>query len=552
VCSSSSNKRLAEHDAKILFKQLVSGLQYLQSCCILHRDLKLGNLLLTADYKLKIADFGFGVKLQSPNDEHLTQVGTPNYISPEILQNKPHGMKSDLWALGCILYAMIVGQPPFHDAHVDKIFDNISKLDYVIPEEISISARDLIQQLLQPDPKCRITLNEIIRHEFLQTANVNSTNDSLVLTNSKTLKTYPPYTIDKAQTRVNNLPIITRHSPQTSNELQQQNSPITTNNNSDSGNKNNSPQDTKESISSISPIPFVSSANNSPNSKHQQQQQQSPQAEAKEQYVLLQPLNTVRIKPITHVNESSKLQITASGDIIAEFPNKLIMNVSANGTQIECSLANKSKVFTLHSLPQRLCKYYEYLYQIVQIVKSRTPKVTLLSRTWKCILMENYPEDFEMTFYNFQLQLTYFNSVLKLTSLISKAQSSIVELHIPRELIHSNEQQFVQFVLTLAATRNVKIDDLIVSVLVEAWSNLKRCMQLALGANELPLIVNCDDAQSSLNISTSSTGSDKIHNELNATTSSSSDSHDNFQITNTTSSSQEDINNCTEWNVLFQ
>ena len=80
---------------------------------ILHRDLSLGNLLLTKNMDVKIADFGLATKLKIPSEKHYTMCGTPNYISPEIATHGPHGLESDVWSLGCMLYTFLVGKPPF-------------------------------------------------------------------------------------------------------------------------------------------------------------------------------------------------------------------------------------------------------------------------------------------------------------------------------------------------------------------------------------------------------------------------------------------------------
>lgn len=80
---------------------------------ILHRDLKLGNIMVSQGTKVKIGDFGLAVKLEDLQEERETICGTPNYISPEIVARQPYGTQSDLWSLGCVLYAMLVGKPPF-------------------------------------------------------------------------------------------------------------------------------------------------------------------------------------------------------------------------------------------------------------------------------------------------------------------------------------------------------------------------------------------------------------------------------------------------------
>lgn len=105
--------KLPEAQARSIMYQLVNGLVYLHSNGIIHRDLKLSNLLLNEQYNLKIADFGLAAKLLDPTSEQKTMCGTPNYISPEIVSRMPYGLSSDVWSLGCMLVTLLTGSPPF-------------------------------------------------------------------------------------------------------------------------------------------------------------------------------------------------------------------------------------------------------------------------------------------------------------------------------------------------------------------------------------------------------------------------------------------------------
>jgi serine/threonine protein kinase len=106
-------KLLPEAEARNILRQLVNGLIYLHSNGILHRDLKLSNLLLNHKFDLKIADFGLAVKLVDPHSEQKTMCGTPNYLSPEIVSRLPYGLSSDVWSLGCMMVTLLTGNPPF-------------------------------------------------------------------------------------------------------------------------------------------------------------------------------------------------------------------------------------------------------------------------------------------------------------------------------------------------------------------------------------------------------------------------------------------------------
>ena len=79
----------------------------------MHRDLKLSNILITDTKNIKIIDFGLAVQLTDFNEERQTLCGTPNYISPEVINKESYGLSTDVWSLGCILYALLTGTPPF-------------------------------------------------------------------------------------------------------------------------------------------------------------------------------------------------------------------------------------------------------------------------------------------------------------------------------------------------------------------------------------------------------------------------------------------------------
>eukprot|EP00842_Homolaphlyctis_polyrhiza_P003398 jgi/Hompol1/4059/HPOL_003454-RA len=138
---------MSEPEARGVLEQLVRGLQYLHSNNILHRDLKLSNLLLTQSYDLKIADFGLAAKLFDPSGEQKTMCGTPNYISPEIVSRLPYGLEADLWSLGCMMVTILTKIPPFENAFR------------------AVFVADLETNRNQ-DPKRRLPLAKVIQHPF--------------------------------------------------------------------------------------------------------------------------------------------------------------------------------------------------------------------------------------------------------------------------------------------------------------------------------------------------------------------------------------------------
>jgi polo-like kinase 1 len=163
-------KRLSEIEVQCYVCQIISGLKYLHSRHVIHRDLKLGNLFLTDKMEEKIGDFGLATKLEYENDRRKTVCGTPNYIAPEIISGKEgHSYEVDIWSLGVIIYTLLIGKPPFETSDVKTTYRRIKMNAYSFPDHIRISsvARDLITKILNLDPKKRPTLDQILEHSFL-------------------------------------------------------------------------------------------------------------------------------------------------------------------------------------------------------------------------------------------------------------------------------------------------------------------------------------------------------------------------------------------------
>ena len=85
--------------------------------------------------QVKLGDLGLAVKLMSRGDKRNTLCGTPNYIAPEILVKKGHSFEVDIWSMGCIMYTMLVGKPPFETNSLKETYSKIKKCEYIIPED---------------------------------------------------------------------------------------------------------------------------------------------------------------------------------------------------------------------------------------------------------------------------------------------------------------------------------------------------------------------------------------------------------------------------------
>ncbi|XP_059779553.1 serine/threonine-protein kinase PLK4 isoform X2 [Balaenoptera ricei] len=160
-------KPFSENEARHFMHQIITGMLYLHSHGILHRDLTLSNLLLTRNMNIKIADFGLATQLKMPHEKHYTLCGTPNYISPEIATRSAHGLESDIWSLGCMFYTLLIGRPPFDTDTIKNTLNKVVLADYEMPAFLSREAKDLIHQLLRRNPADRLSLSSVLDHPFM-------------------------------------------------------------------------------------------------------------------------------------------------------------------------------------------------------------------------------------------------------------------------------------------------------------------------------------------------------------------------------------------------
>ncbi|XP_029360589.1 serine/threonine-protein kinase PLK1 isoform X2 [Echeneis naucrates] len=159
-------KAVTEPEARYYMTQLLKGVQYLHNNRVIHRDLKLGNIFLNDDMEVKIGDFGLATKIEFDGERKKTLCGTPNYIAPEVLCKKGHSYEVDVWSLGCILYTLLVGKPPFETSCLKETYNRIKKNNYTIPWHINPAASNLIKQMLHADPSQRPTIADLQVDEF--------------------------------------------------------------------------------------------------------------------------------------------------------------------------------------------------------------------------------------------------------------------------------------------------------------------------------------------------------------------------------------------------
>jgi len=160
-------KAITEPETRYFLHQILLGCLYLHDNKIIHRDLKLGNVFLNDNMEVKIGDFGLATKVDYDGERKRTLCGTPNYIAPEVLGKKGHSYEVDVWSLGCILYTLLVGKPPFETQTLKDTYTRIKKNEYHIPSRVGPLAKNLIQRLLQHEPAKRPSVAEILRDDFM-------------------------------------------------------------------------------------------------------------------------------------------------------------------------------------------------------------------------------------------------------------------------------------------------------------------------------------------------------------------------------------------------
>lgn len=172
-----AHRYLKDRDAQRLFAQLISAVHYLHEKKIVHRDLKLENLLLDSKRNIIVTDFGFANRFEDKGSDLMaTSCGSPCYAAPELVvqDGRYVGNAVDVWSCGVILYAMLAGYLPFDDDPTNPDSENINLLyKYIIntpltfPDWVSPGARDLLHLMLVPDPAKRCGLEDVMSHPWL-------------------------------------------------------------------------------------------------------------------------------------------------------------------------------------------------------------------------------------------------------------------------------------------------------------------------------------------------------------------------------------------------
>ncbi|CAI5702578.1 unnamed protein product [Peronospora effusa] len=165
-------QRFPEHRARFYAAEITLAIEYVHNLDVIYRDLKPENVLLDENGHIRLTDFGLSKEgIQDDFSGANSFCGTPEYLSPEILNRSGHGRAVDWWSLGALLYEMLTGLPPFYCRDRDRLFEKIRKGDLSFPKYLSPSAKDLLKKLLERDPTRRLgtgptDASEIKNHPF--------------------------------------------------------------------------------------------------------------------------------------------------------------------------------------------------------------------------------------------------------------------------------------------------------------------------------------------------------------------------------------------------
>lgn len=162
----------SEKDASSVIQQVLQAVSYLHENGIVHRDLKPENILYYSqeeNSKIMISDFGLSKMVD--NGIMSTACGTPGYVAPEVLAQKPYSKAVDCWSIGVITYILLCGYPPFYEESETRLFAKIMKAQYEFDspfwDDISESAKDFIRNMMQKNPSMRYTTDQALRHPWI-------------------------------------------------------------------------------------------------------------------------------------------------------------------------------------------------------------------------------------------------------------------------------------------------------------------------------------------------------------------------------------------------
>ncbi|NXW41780.1 STK10 kinase, partial [Nyctiprogne leucopyga] len=175
------DRGLTEPQIQVICRQMLEALHYLHSKKIIHRDLKAGNVLLTQDGDIKLADFGVSAKNVKTLQKRDSFIGTPYWMAPEVvmcetMKDTPYDYKADIWSLGITLIEMAQIEPPHHELNPMRVLLKIAKSDpptLSCPSKWSLEFRDFLKTALDKNPETRPSAAQLLEHPFVSKVTSN-------------------------------------------------------------------------------------------------------------------------------------------------------------------------------------------------------------------------------------------------------------------------------------------------------------------------------------------------------------------------------------------
>uniref|UniRef100_A0A8C2FNA3 non-specific serine/threonine protein kinase n=1 Tax=Cyprinus carpio TaxID=7962 RepID=A0A8C2FNA3_CYPCA len=175
------DRGLEEPQIRVICKQMLEALQYLHSMKIIHRDLKAGNILLTLDGDIKLADFGVSAKNTKTLQRRDSFIGTPYWMAPEVvmcetMKDAPYDYKADIWSLGITLIELAQIEPPHHELNPMRVLLKIAKSEPPTlekPAKWSMEFKDFLKKALDRNPETRPTAAQLLEHPFVSSVKTN-------------------------------------------------------------------------------------------------------------------------------------------------------------------------------------------------------------------------------------------------------------------------------------------------------------------------------------------------------------------------------------------
>ncbi|KAM8812681.1 serine/threonine-protein kinase 33 [Rhynchonycteris naso] len=194
----------SENETRWIIQSVASAIAYLHDNDIVHRDLKLENIMVKSSFidannemnlNIKVTDFGLAVKHGRSEVMLQTTCGTPIYMAPEVINAHYYSQQCDIWSIGVMTYMLLCGEPPFMAGSEEKLFELIRKgelhFDDPVWDSISDSAKSALKQLMKVDPAHRMTAKELLDNQWLTGNTLSSARPTNVLEMMKEWKNYP-------------------------------------------------------------------------------------------------------------------------------------------------------------------------------------------------------------------------------------------------------------------------------------------------------------------------------------------------------------------------